>query len=47
MTTFLLVLKYFFWSVRCALLQEVFLLATKLLRDYSFRVLFTPLLIYS
>ena len=45
MTTFLLLLKYFFWSVLCTLLQEVFLPVTKLLLEYNFRVLFTPLLI--
>ena len=45
MTTFLLLLKYFFWSVLCTLLQVVFLSVTKLLLEYNFRVLFTPLLI--
>ena len=43
MTTFLLLLKYFFWSVLCTLLQVVFLSVTKLLLEYNFRVLFTPL----
>ena len=45
MTTFLLLLKYFFWSVLCTLLQVVFLSVTKLLLEYNFRVLFTPLII--
>ena len=45
MTTFLLLLKYFFWSVLCTLLQVVFLSVTKLLLEYNFRVLFTPLLL--
>ena len=45
MTTFLLLLKYFFWSVLCTLLQVVFLSVTKLLLEYNFRVLFTPLAI--
>ena len=44
-TTFLLLLKYFFWSVLCTLLQVVFSSVTKLLLDYNFRILFTPLLI--
>ena len=44
MTTFLLLLKYFFWSVLCTLLQVVFLSVTKLLLEYNFRVLFTPLI---
>ena len=44
MTTFLLLLKYFFWSVLCTLLQVVFLSVTKLLLEYNFRVLFTPLM---
>ena len=44
MTTFLLLLKYFFWSVLCTLLQVVFLSVTKLLLEYNFRILFTPLL---
>ena len=43
MTTFLLLLKYFFWSVLCTLLQVVFLSVTKFLLEYNFRVLFTPL----
>ena len=43
MTNFLLLLKYFFWSVLCTLLQVVFLSVTKLLLEYNFRVLFTPL----
>ena len=43
MTTSLLLLKYFFWSVLCSLLQVVFLLVMKLLLDYNFRVFFTPL----
>ena len=46
MTTFLLLLKYFFWSVLCTLLQVVFLSVTKLLLEYHFWVLFTPL-VYS
>ena len=46
MTTFLLLLKYFFWSVLCTLLQVVFLSVTKLLLEYNFRVLFTSLYIY-
>ena len=45
MTTFLLLLKYFLWSVLCTLLQVVFLSVAKLLLEYNFRVLFTPLLI--
>ena len=45
MTTFLLLLKYFFWSVLYTLLQVVFLSVTKLLLEYNFRVLFTPLAI--
>ena len=45
MTTFLLLLKYFFWSVLCTLLQVVFLSVTKLLLEYNFRVLFTPLVL--
>ena len=43
MTPFLLLLKYFFWSVLRTLLQVVFLSVTKLLLEYNFRVLFTPL----
>ena len=43
MTTFLLLLKYFFWSLLCTLLQVVFLSVTKLLLEYNFRVLFIPL----
>ena len=35
-TTFLLLLKYFFWSVLCTLLQVVFLSVTKLSLDYNF-----------
>ena len=46
MTTFLLLLKYFFWSVLCTLLRVVFLSVTKLLLEYNFRVLFTPLTIF-
>ena len=45
MTTFLLLLKYFFRSVLCTLLQVVFLSVTKLLLEYNFRVLFTPLVV--
>ena len=44
MTTFLLLLKYFFWSLLCTLLQVVFLSVTKILLEYNFRVLFTPLM---
>ena len=43
MSTFLLLLKYFFWSVLCTLLQVVFSSVTKLLLDYNFRVLFKSL----
>ena len=42
-TTFLLLLKYFFWTVLRTLLQVVFSSVTKLLLDYNFRILFTPL----
>ena len=46
-TTFLLLLKYFFWLVLCTLLQVVFSSVTKLLFDYSFWVFYTPLAVYS
>ena len=45
MTTFLLLLKYFFWPVFCTLFQVVVLSVTKLLREYNFLVLFTPLIL--
>ena len=44
LSTFLLLLKYLFWSVLCTSLHVVFWSVTKLLLDYNIRVLFTPLI---
>ena len=47
MTTFLLLLKCFFWSVLSTLLRVVLPSVTILLLKYSFKILFTPLPYYS
>ena len=44
MTTFLLLLKCFFWSILSTLLRVVLPSVTILLLKYSFKILFTPLL---
>ena len=43
MTTFLLLLKCFFWSILSTLLRVVLPSVTILLLKYSFKILFTPL----
>ena len=45
MTTFLLLLKCFFWSILSTLLRVVLPSVTILLLKYSFKILFTPLFI--
>ena len=46
MTTFLLLLKCFFWSILSTLLRVVLPSVTILLLKYSFKILFTPLLVF-